>query len=145
VVTTTAVGSSAVAALPSAHERPIFSTAAADCAAMGLDLTGRPGPPAPPRLATDPPTHCSDWLALRALRCSSTPIRIGSIYTGEPGKYDSLTGYNITIGYLAYDPQIPCPSSAVTQVQVHTVAPKPAALIGAGTPPEPVGTDTIQY
>ena len=63
-------------------------------------------------------------MALRALHCSSTPVRIGSIYTGEPGKYDSLTGYNITIGYLAYDPQIPCPSSAVTQVQVRTGGPE---------------------
>jgi hypothetical protein len=57
------------------------------------------------------------------LRCSSTRGWIGSD-PGEPGKYDSLTGYNITIGYLAYDPQIPCPSSAVTQVQVRTGGPE---------------------
>jgi hypothetical protein len=87
-------------------------------------------------------------LALRALRCSSTLVRIGSIYTGEPGKYDSSTGYNITIGYLAYDPQIPCPSSAVTQVQVRSGGPETrAALIGAGNARQnrSNSTDTIQY
>ncbi len=46
---------------------------------------------------------------------------------GEPGKYDSLTGYNITISYLAYDPQYPCSSSAVAQVQVRTMWPEPSA------------------
>jgi hypothetical protein len=46
---------------------------------------------------------------------------------GEPGKYDSLTGYNITISYLAYDPQYPCSSSAVAQVQVRTMWPESSA------------------
>ena len=54
--------------------------------------------------------------------------------SGEPGKYDSLTGYNITISYLAYDPQYPVPvlrrrSSAGAHDVARTLCPHGAETL----------------
>jgi hypothetical protein len=79
------------------------------------------------RLAPPLPTDGLQRLVWLCGLCAARALGAGSDRSGEPGKYDSLTGYNITISYLAYDPQYPCPSSAVAQVQVRTMWPEPSA------------------